>query len=115
MLKGVALWNKLGPLVQPYARLDTEGRLHSFVADVEYREFPMMKYLALAHFVEMRYNQLESQWHQSHGVSEALVKEMARLAKKHEVKFIVANISGGHAMLDFAEKSGISSIDISVD
>lgn len=113
--KTVAPWNKLGPLVQPYARLDQEGGLQYLFADVEYREFPMMRYLALAHYIEMKYNQLEPKWHRSHAVSEALVKEMARLAKKHEVKFVVANISGGHAMLAFAEKNRISNVDISVD
>lgn len=113
--KGIAPWNKLGPLVQPYALLDNEGRPQYLFADVEYLEFPMMRYLALAHFIEMKYNHLESKWHRSHAVSEVLVAEMARLAKKHEVKFIVANISGGHAMLDFAEKNRIPNIDISVD
>ena len=48
-------------------------------------------------------------------MSEALVAEMARLAKQFKVKFILANIEGDHAMLDFAEKNRIPHIDISVD
>ena len=32
-----------------------------------------------------------------------------------QVKFILANIEGDHAMLDFAEKNRIPHIDISVD
>lgn len=113
--KAVAQWNKLGPLVQPYARLGRDGGLQYFVADIEYREFPMTRSSALVHYIEMSYNQLESKWHQSHTVSERLVKEMAVLANQHGVIFIVANISGGNAMLDFAENNGITSIDISVD
>jgi hypothetical protein len=113
--KDVAPWNRLGPLIQPYARLDKDGELNYLIGDVEYREIPMMEYLAFAHFIEITYNQLETNWLQSHAVSEALVMEMAELAKKHEAKFIVANIIGGDAMLDFAEKSEIANIDISVD
>ena len=40
---------------------------------------------------------------------------MAGLAKKYKVKFLVANIKEGQAMLDFAEKNRIPNIDISVD
>jgi hypothetical protein len=113
--KGITPWNYLGPLIQPYTRMDKKGGLQYFVADVEYREFPLMRYLALAHFVEMKYNQFEQNRLQSYAVSEALINEMAVLAKKHGVKFMVANISGGNAMLEFAEKNGIANIDISVD
>ena len=113
--KAVSPYNKLGPLVQPYARVDDDGRLQYSIADVDYSEFPMMRHSALAHFIETKYNQFEPIWHRSRAVSEALVEEMARLAEKHGVKFVVANISGGHEMLDFAEKNGIASIDISVD
>ncbi len=113
--KEIAPWNRLGPLVQPYARLTQEGDLQHGFADVEYLEFPLMKHLALAHYIELKYNGLEFERHQSHSVSKALVEEMAKLAMKSEVKFIVANIAKGRAMLDFAEKHGISSIDISVD
>ena len=101
--------------MQPYARLDKEDGLQYLFADVEYSEFPMMRYLALAHFIEMNYNQIEFKGDRSHAVSEALVAEMARLAKEFKVKFILANIEGDHAMLDFAEKNRIPHIDISVD
>ena len=113
--KEIAPWNKLGPLVQPYARLDKEGGLQYLFADVEYSEFPLMRNLALAHFIEMNYNQMEFKGHRSHAVSEVLIAEMARLAKQFKVKFILANIEGDHAMLDFAEKNRIPNIDISVD
>jgi len=115
--KNIAHWNKLGhgPLVQPYARLDKKGGLQYLFGDVEYTEFPLMRRLVLAHAFEMKYNQLQFKWHRSREVSEALVMEMARLSEKNKVKFIVANISEGHAMLDFAEKNNLSNIDISVD
>lgn len=54
----------------------------------------------------------------SHAVSEALVLEMAKLAREHGVKFILANIdrgSGGMRMLEFARNHAIPAVDISVD
>jgi len=113
--KIIAPWNKLGPLVQPYARVEKDGWLQYLFADVEYSEFPMMRYSALVHFIETKYNEFESKRLRSHAVSEGLVTGMARLAKKHEVIFIVANISGVHSMLHFAEKNKIPNIDISID
>jgi hypothetical protein len=116
--KSLTPYNKLGPLVQPYARLDEEGRLRYSFADVIYPEFPLMRHLALAHYIETKYNELERRLRRSHAVSEALVVEMARLAKKHGVKFIIAGITKDDAtltMLEFAQKNEIPSIDISVD
>jgi len=113
--KRIAPYNKLGPIAQPYARMDKDGKLQYLTANLEYQAFPLMKYSALAHFIEKKYNQFESKWHQKDEVSKALVNEMAMLARKHDVKFIVANIKDGQAMLDFAEKNKILNIDISVD
>jgi hypothetical protein len=113
--KNIAPWNHLGPLVQPYARLDNDGALSYLFADVEYREFPLMTYSALAHFIEIKYNEREFRWHRSHQVSEALVEEMAKLAKQHDVKFVVANIYDGKSMQEFADRNGIANLDISVD
>ena len=130
--KRVAPWNKLGLLMQPYARLDGDGKLHFHMADVVYSEFSLMRRFALAHFVEMEYDEYEEWRNRSHDVSKMLVKEMAQLAKEHGVRFIVAGIShlserGGPwgrvtagddtttEMLHFLQKHGISSVDISVD
>ena len=116
--KNLARWNKLGLLDQPYARMVGEANLRYSMAKVEYAEFPLMRYLALAHFIEVTYNRLENKLYRSHAVSEALVKDMARLAKKHDVKFVVAGISKAHntlAMLYFAQENGIPSVDIAVE
>ncbi len=116
--KEIAHWNQLGPLIQPYARLDGNGKLRYAMAEVEYREFPLMRHMALAHFIELKYNQYEDRVSQSHLVSEALVEEMGRLAKKNAVEFVVAGITAGretYKMLDFAQEHGIPSVDISVN
>jgi hypothetical protein len=112
--KLIAPWNKLGPLVQPYARLDDAGKLRFEVADVEYREFPLMQQLALAHFLEIKYDNYEYARLRSREVTQALMLEMAALARQHDVRFVVATIQG-KPMLDFFAAHHISHVDISVD
>ena len=77
-----------------------------------------MRYSALVHFIENHYNVYQERWYRSHTVSEALVGEMAELAKKRGVKFMVAGINQRpetFEMLDFAQSHGISNVNISVD
>ena len=115
--KQIIITKKLGPVSQPYARLDGQGRLQYLYADDEYREFPLMRYSALVHFIEELYNWYEVGWYRSHAVSEALVAEMAELAKKRGVQFMVAGINERpetFEMLDFAQSHGISNVNISV-
>jgi len=112
--KEVAPWNRRGSLAYPCARLEN-GVLRHLTADVEYQEFPLMRRLALAHYIEMTYNRIEFSRHRGQSVSEMLIAEMAELASKHGVRLIVANISGGLAMLDRTRENGIPSVDISID
>ena len=116
--KEAAPWNRLGPLIQPYARLTPAGELQFDLAKVVYTEVPLMDRSALINFLETTYNDLEERYHDSHAVSEALVVDMARIAREHGVRFIVAGISRAPAtsrMLDFARAQGIDAIDIAVD
>jgi hypothetical protein len=70
--------------------------------------------LTYLHTDPFSHNQLERKCHQSHTVSQALVEEMATIAKQHGVTFIVANIIGGQTMLDYAANHGIPSTSISI-
>jgi hypothetical protein len=116
--KTIAPWNRLGPLLQPYVRLDRDGHLRAANARVEYTEFPFMRYSAFVHFLEMTYNQLEDTWSDSHQISQRLVLEMAELADQYHVKFVIATIaedSRSREMLAFAQAQGLMGVDISVD
>ena len=116
--KGAAYWRRLGPLIQPYARLNDDGSLRYAVADLDYCPFPLMEHLALAHVLELAYNKLEYHIYRSHAVSEAIVADMAELARVRGIQFIVAGISaepGTDAMLSFARRQGIPAVDIAVD
>jgi hypothetical protein len=116
--KTIAPWNRLGPLLQPYVWLDRDGHLHSAMATVEYTEFPLMRYSAFVHFLEMTYNRLEDSWSHSHQVSQRLLLEMAELANQYHMEFIVATIAEdarSREMLAFAQAQGLMGVDISVN
>lgn len=117
--KEVTPWKKLGPLRQPYARLGHDGKLSYSWADVEYSAFPLMRYSALAHFVEIQYNRIEEKAYHSHDVSKALFLEIAALAKKYEFELVIAGITRDRKTRDilrFAQEHRIATaVDISVD
>ena len=66
------------------------------------------------HFMETAYDKLEVRWLHSHAVSEALIVEMAELAKQHDVGFVVANVTRPPLEKSTA-LNGIRIVDISVD
>jgi hypothetical protein len=118
--KQFAPWNKLGRLVRPYARLDEEGRLQYEVVhvDSEARTILTIRHSALIDFVRTLYYEREDRLVNSHAVSEALVLEMANLARQRKAEFIVAGIHrsrGMQEMLEFARKNGLRHVDLSVD
>ncbi|MBI1748024.1 MAG: SGNH/GDSL hydrolase family protein [Acidobacteria bacterium] len=116
--KSVAPWNKLGPLVQPYGRLDKNGKLQVHMADVIYQEAPFMRYSAFIHFLEDTYNNKEDAYLHVHDISKAIIRELNTLCKTNDVKLVLAGIEAIEEtmeMLDFAQQEGILSTNISVD
>ena len=55
----------LGPVNQPYARLDSSGKLNVSIDSLEYRPFPLMRYSALIHALEESYDRYEERHSQS--------------------------------------------------
>lgn len=116
--KEVAPWNHLGPLVQPYARFGDDDRLEFGMAEVVYREFPLMRVSALAHWIESAWDRIEERRERSHEVSLRLVGRMARLAEEHGVRFAVATVTRGAReddLLAFARSEGLPRVDLSLD
>jgi hypothetical protein len=95
--------------------LSKDGTLQYLDADFEYQEFPMMKQMALSHYLERHWIIIEDKILRSHQVSEALVMEMARMSKEHNVGFMIAAIAKDGHMLEFVDQQGILNVDISVD
>ena len=113
--KAVAPYNRLGPLVQPYARLSSAGDLDYFMAPVEYVEFPFMRHSALSHLLEMEYDNHEARASHSDVVSRMLVSNLATFCEKNGIKFVLAGISSDSGpMLAFCQGRGIAAVDISV-
>ena len=113
--KAVVTSSRLGPLVQPYARLDATGALKYSMATREYREFPLMRRSALAHYLEMAWNELESRGAHSDLVTQQLVLEIDRATRENGTRLVVALIVRNPAMRAFLDEHRIPNIDISVD
>jgi len=105
----------LGPLVQPYARLDKSGRLRFNMAKTEYPELPLIRISSLVNWLEERYNKVEDRIRRSHEVSRALLLEFNRVARDHGVRPIVAGIMPGEDLLASCKQEGAKTADISVD
>jgi hypothetical protein len=70
------------------------------------------------HFIEQEYNKLEENYYHSREVTEALILEMAKIAKEKGITFVLVGTTdsrGTRHMLSFARGKGIKAIDISVD
>ena len=116
--KTVYQYNYLGPLVQPYAKINKMGELVYSMATVDYSEFPLMRYSSFIHFLEQQYNLLEDRFHNSHEVTKAIIKEFFRIAKKNSIQLLVVVIAKNHMtndILAYARGLGILTGDISVD
>ena len=119
--RAVSRWNFLGPLTQPYASLDKNGHLKLHRADeVIYKPWPFTRMLALVYYLENKYNNHEVRVAQPFQVSQAIFLEISKICREKGIKLIVAGIKENNQkkmrrMLDFCEKSGLSTVDISVD
>lgn len=117
--KQIVPWNKLGPIVQPYAELDGNGNLTYHMAEVTYQEFPLMRYSALMNFVETTYNtKVEDAFYHSHAVTKAIIQEFAKVAHAQGIKFVLVGLLSDALtadMLAYSRDQDIASADISVD
>jgi len=108
----------LGPLNQPYARLNRDGRLEIFMDTVEYREFPLMRYSAFVHALEETYDNYEERHAGSHEVTKAIIKEMIELCRAHNTELILATLTSDPTttdMIDFFRREGGKTVSIYVD
>lgn len=117
--KQIVPWNKLGSIVQPYATLDQKGNLNVAMAEMTYREFPLMRNSALMNLIETTYDdKVEDAFYESHAVTKAIIREFGRLAKAHGVELVVAGLLSDPLTTDtlaYSREQGITTVDISVD
>jgi hypothetical protein len=106
------------PPVAPYARLDRDGSLRYAAAKMEFAEFPLMRRSALMHWLERKYDALESRWGRSHETSKAVIREFALLCRESGIQFILAGLSSDlqtRELLEDFRRRGERTVDISVD
>ena len=114
--KRVAPFSALGPLVQPYARLDEGGRLRIEMADVEYHEWPGMRRSAVVHVAGQRWNRFERARANGQAVTRLLVREFVERGLAAGARVIVAGIAGDTAaVLREARPLGAVPLALAVD
>lgn len=113
--KMLAPYNRLGPVTMPYARFNGRGELDYYPAPLEYREFPLMRVLASAHYVEEKYDAWEARRARSREVSAELILRFAGYCREQGIRFVLAGISSDAGpMLEFCRRRGVAAVDISV-
>ena len=114
--KAVAPWGFLSDDAGMHmARFTPAGDLKISDGPVHYREFPLMRVSAFSHFLELNYNRLEEQSHQSVQVTFVLIQKLAAAAREAGVPFVVAGIVADAFMLPALAERGIPVADVAVD
>jgi len=116
--KMVATAAFLGPVNQPYARLDSNGRLEVFSDALAYREFPLMRYSAFIHALEESYDKYEERHSQSHEITKVTIKEISDLCLAHGIRLVVASLTSdpiSSDMLEYCSRERITTADAWVD
>ena len=110
--------NSQGDVYLPVARLDQQGNARYGVSELEYREFPLVRSLALANLIDNIYNiQVDRYQQPSHAVTKAVIKDLYNAATQNQARFVLAGIYSDpltQEMLQFANAQGIETVDISV-
>jgi hypothetical protein len=108
----------LGQVNQPYARLDSSGKLNVSIDTLEYRPFPLMRYSAFIHALEESYDRYEERHSQSHEITKAIVKEFADLCKARGIELVVAGLTSDATtsdMFSYCKSQGLKTADIWID
>lgn len=108
----------LGPLNQPYARLQRNGTVEILYDTSEYREFPLMRYSAFVHAIEQTYNDYEEKHAHSNEVTKLLINEIISLCRAHNINVVVASLTSDSTtsdMLDYCRRSGVQTVNVTVD
>lgn len=117
--KGFFYYNTLGPLRQPEGRVNRAGELDIHFCDPVYRGFPGMRYSALIHTIEEKWDLLgERYWIHPRAVTEAIFREFAALCEEHGIALLVAGLDTDprtDEVLDYGEKLGATVVNTRLD
>ena len=116
--KMLSIASYLGPVNQPYARLNGDGKLDIFMDAETFREFPLMRYSAFINALEESYDGYEERRAHSHEVTKAIVREISDLCRTNGIEMVVATLTSDPTsadMLLYCQREGIKTRNIWVD
>ncbi len=108
----------LGLVTQPYAGLNSEGRLEILRDPVLFREVPLMRYSAFIHALEESYDKYEERHSLSHEITKAVIKEISDLCEARGIELVVAGLTSDSTtsdMLEYCKREGSKTVNIWVD
>ena len=116
--KALFINNRLGAVNYPYGRLGADNKLVLRNEPLEYAGFPLLRYSALANYLDEQYDaSLEGSYRQ-HEVSMAVLDEFWNLCKSNGIEFVLAGIYPDPLMTETLQSfnaRGALTVDISVD
>lgn len=110
--------SRLGKMNYPYAELRPNDELVLRNDPLDYAGFLLLRYSALANYLDDQYNASIEKSYRSHDVSKAVLDEFWNLSKSNGIEFVLAGINRDPVtaeMLESFSKKGAMTIDISVD
>ena len=110
----VIAWHDAGPLIQPFAMLDSNHEIRIKMSATDYWAPPLIGHSALVNFLDEQYAKYEEKHVNSQEVTEALLLKFQALVSKSGAKMVLANIFYGDDMKQFAQTNQIPYVDIFV-
>jgi hypothetical protein len=102
----------------PYMKWSPDRHPEILYKPLNYHGVSLLRYSVFANFLDNRYNDLLEETYHSHEVSRVVIEEFANLCKANGTEFVVAGIESDVAtaeMLEYFNRKGIMTVDISVD
>ena len=116
--KAIASQEVIQGLEYPWIRFGEGDSLIRGKMPLTYSPFPLMRFSALSHFIELKVCQYEDQGLRSKEVSYRLILDFQQKSRKQGIPFLLAGIwqnPGTSQMLQKAQSEGIRQLDISED
>ncbi len=111
-------WSFLGPLQQPYAKVNILGNISLSETEYVYHPWSFSQYSALSRFIQIGFENFLDWVNRKHEVTiiEYLFKEIERLCRLHQVDLLITNLTeGGYPIEVFCKANQIKFADISID
>lgn len=111
-------WSFLGPLQQPYAKVDFMANISLSQTDFVYHPWSLSRYSSLCRFIQTGVENFTDWINRKHEVAiiEYLFKEIESLCRLHQVDLLIANLTeGGYPIEVFCLENEIPFVDLSID